>query len=225
MKDIAISQGSATRVTLLVNDREVEFKLTIVDEPSEWHDDGRTERQIAYVNADERTYLLSGCYSGGATGCGCEPSDIKPLPTGTKIVTQKVDEILLSVQEVEAERDQSHKNFLARQRQRVEAINNLPETVELGEHFGMRFWIERGTATFNPAYSSKIQWSTRLLVRKPGNITYPIFLTEYFTNDGKVKSEKFRKHMGLEGNFLATRNTIRTLLFHLKKTYENFHNI
>jgi hypothetical protein len=181
--EIRIEEGSATRIHLLLAGAEVEFKLTVVKAVSEWRE-GEYRYGLVYLAEDGRWF--DGAYSGGATGCGVSPREVRDSVIEGEIVTQDVNEII----RLSGEREQAERNArdqeIARKEAMVERFNALPKDEVVTTFKGVDIHLIRGEASFNPRQSSQVRYNLSLAVNRTN-----IYPREYVQRDGRLQKKAF----------------------------------
>jgi len=208
-----IEEGSGIKMSLILNGKPEEFKLTVLGR-KRWSDDG-CDYEYGFVNED-RTKYLRGPYSGGRTGFGCGTYDIKEMDEKFKkeykFITSDLDciEFLANADEVKAKLDEE--KFNRNQEAKAKAINALPKTFSpmVDAELDSMFEFVRSNAEYNRVYSHSVKGGS-INFRKIGE-ERTIWLNNYKTKGEKLKVKSFDADMAWLFGDMAKRFEPKTLL-------------
>lgn len=195
-REIRVEEGSASRIFVIVEGKEIEFKLTLVKVPRYWGDE--PDKLLVYM-AEDGTKARS-IYSGGATGCGIKIYDMisEEKISKEQVVTQDIAEIIEFARNQKEEVEKERVAADNKKMELVEKLNNLPEETRLWESIceeGIKFYVRPGKASYNPKYSGKVNWNVSLVAVDNSGKELTIFdFSGYFKN-GKRYAEAFRQYI------------------------------
>ena len=176
-----LEEGSGTKFSVLVNGKEVEFKLAILEAESFFQ-----SKSLGYGFVSENGLYSSSCYSGGTTGFGV--SDLRPLDPNKKVITMDLTEMnRIAEAEINIENNKRKEEEQEMQR-KVVRINQLPTSFESIPEL-KEFTFLRSEASYNPRNSRNIQGGRFELTNKSKKVT--IWLEKYVATDGKLQAKKF----------------------------------
>lgn len=187
-----MKNGSGVAATLWIDGELVTFKLALViDKDYGW---ASKDPKFAFVNEELKKIVDGSFYSGGETGFGRDTYEIKDLNERWEIVSTDLNYIINYQKEEEERREREKEKYKIKQAERVEKINALPEKeviYETGAYGGLKVYVKRGIANYNPEYSSKIHFSYYMATEKIDWFD----INDYITRDGKIKVKQFEKDM------------------------------
>lgn len=191
-----ITDGCGIEFKVVVNGKIETFKLHLI---SKYNKFWKTSTySFLFINNNKTLCSDSSCYSGGATGFGKHTNEIKDLEdflhlNDAVIITDDIDEIN-KIADKEA----------AIRQQEVEAINALPTSFSTGSPtIDKEYEFFRTEATFNHAYSRKINGGVIYLHKKNSDKFSYLNLKHFETKDHRIKVAQFQEVFGKLFNSLT----------------------
>jgi len=211
-----IEEGSGVEMVLYIDGKTETFKIAVIEREG-WM--GKGEYEYGFVNEDWTKYLRSP-YSGGRTGFGCNPYEIRKIDEEWgkeyKIITTDLDciQTLANAEEVKAKL--AEEEAIRKDEARVKAINALPKTFEAIPELKGEFEFVRDDVDYNRQMSSRIKGGRVSLQKKDRDENDRSFKpnpSEYVARDGKLLVKKFAKDVEwLFGKEIAFANRPKDLL-------------
>lgn len=225
-REIRVEEGSASRIFVIVEGKEIEFRLTLVKEKSIWGE-GRYDFRLVYMS--ENGTVGRSVYSGGATGCGInlyDMSDTDNRIPAEMVVTQDIAEIMEVARKQKEEADAEQKAEIEKKVALTEKLNSLPrETLlfeDIGEE-GIKFYAKAERAYYDPTRASKVDWRVWIVVRDNKETEWQLFyFTRTYFKNGRRQVEAFRKE--INNRFDTDWNWYRAefVLDNVKKVYDAY---
>lgn len=191
-----IEEGTGLGFTVLLNDKQEQFRLVIIAKKN-WRDDKFTDYSFGYMN-QSNTLFTTSCYSGGNTGFGINPRygntkiDDEWI-ANNKLVTDNLEEIKKMALEATQKQADDREAEIARKTELANKINELPTTFPIGLAQLDQFQFVRTEAIYRPGYSSNVYVASVHIEKRVKKNAYnnTFCLSYYMTKDRKLQVKKF----------------------------------
>jgi hypothetical protein len=182
----SLENGNGVGTDLLLNGAVVHFDLAVFAKKS-WFDENKEELEYGFIS--KAGHYIRSTYSGGTTGMGSDR--VEALPKELRLVTTDLAEMQQLAQSEEERVQQKRDVVNQEKREKVVRLNNLPTEFGIGDpELDKLFVFKRSEASYNPAYSSKINVGVQLAFRDETGRRY-IWLSDYQTKNKKFRWKKF----------------------------------
>jgi len=198
----SLKNGSGVKATILIDDKPVTFCLGLFAKEKLFQkEEGELEYEYGFLSEDQELYT-DNFYSGGTTGFGRNQSDIHPVIwEGTKfningrllvLVSTDLEEINRIARQQQLKAQDERAEWIKSQQEKTRKFNELPKEVFLFEEKGIKFYLVRSEAEFNPHRSSTIRHYVSVeFVLPDGTRKDNLRLYDFTTKDGKLQVRKF----------------------------------
>lgn len=200
-----LEPGNGIGFKILIDDKPVNFHLAVFA-TQDFLTGEYTRYEYGYLNKEHTLYSRNP-YSGGRTGFGVSPYDIRPYPftaddTRREMNMLFITDDLASIMELakfeEAKALEKEQKFVTNLKDRVDRVNALPEKFEVDGMKTHIFSFERTEMVFNERMS-KVQGGTILCKLNSVNGTispnWQLFPSDFLSRSGNLLVQKFEREI------------------------------